>query len=450
MFIPIFRLLNSRKFAIYLLLIFLFILIFSTFLPNYYTLSEEKWNALEREKPVLFWLSSRFSTPFVVKNPVFSITSAFLFLSTLVCTVTRVRKWLSQRESEFRKEKAFSFSAEETSALSGDDLKSRCLTLLLQKKWEYSAEETPEKLLITAQKGIRLGFWGSVIFHAGLLLCFLAAPVTALTLFRGEFIITDGTTVPLREGFISYAGNKPSGLPPVNISAHNLKGVYEKGKYKVDFGGRMKITGAGFEKEYGFSVNKPVNFMGYQFTFHEFGFSPRVIISNKEGVIFDYSLNLRHPEEGDKFELQKGKRLFVLFFPDFIRQADKIGSKSMDTNNPVLLVKLFEGDRQVYKGLLRKGEKTLSEEYTIEFADIKNWGNFIVVKDLGIPVIIMGFLVGITGLFLRSISNERRLEIDFIPHQASTRFRISGYSRYYPAFLEKEVKQMSGMLKGEN
>jgi hypothetical protein len=108
----IWKLLNSRRFAVYLLLGLLLVLVASSLLPSPITVSEEKWAELERGRPVVFWLASYFATPYIVRSPLFVVPTVFLFFSTLVCTLTRVRNWARTRKSEFEKEQAFSFSVE--------------------------------------------------------------------------------------------------------------------------------------------------------------------------------------------------------------------------------------------------------------------------------------------------------------------------------------------------
>ena len=222
------RLLGSRKFAVYLLLAFLGMLFLSALLPSEISVTAEEWAELKRTKPFIYWLSSNISTIYIVKSPVFLAVSVFLFLSTFACTSTRVAGWLRTRRVDFEKDKAFSFSMERRSQEPALAVEERLLRILKAKRWNYSVSENSG---VVAQKGIGLGFMGSVIFHSGLLVCFLAAPVTALTVFRGELVLTEGMTVPLREGIEHYEGGEPSVLPDVSVMVKELKGVYEQGKY---------------------------------------------------------------------------------------------------------------------------------------------------------------------------------------------------------------------------
>lgn len=440
------KVLNSRRFALYILSAFLISLFVSALIPNNYTLSEKEWYALEQSRPTLFWIYSHFSTPFLVNNPFFQLLSFILFLSTLACTIDRVLKWYKFRVSEFEKEKAFSFSAADTSSLEPHVIRGMIERHLSGGRWALSVEKEGEAALISGQKGMS-GFWGSVVFHAGLVCCFLAGPVTVLTLFRGELVVTEGVSQPLRSGFVTHEGKDPSTLPDAQMQVRNLRGEYFEGQYKFDFGGTLSLLDRDGIHELPVAVNKPASFGGYQFSLHEYGDSPHLVLERDGQVTFDYFLNLRHPDEGDYFELGGGKRAFVMFFPDFFREGGKIGSRSKVRNNPVTLVKIYSGELEVFKGLFKAGEEGNWEGTRIRVPDCKHWVGFVVAREAGIHLVIIGFLFAVAGLLARFMSNESRLEFELSPLAQGTSFTVRGYSRYYPAFLEKEVKGIAEKLK---
>jgi cytochrome c biogenesis protein len=211
------KLLNSRKFGVYLLLVLVAVLMVSSFLPSPITLSDEEWSDLRERKPFVFWLSENFSTVYLVRNPLFLALSAFLFLSTLACTITRIKWWAKARKSEFEKEQAFSFSVEERSSGPVEAVKDNLLDILRGRRWEFSVSGEGGGFVVEGQKGIGMGFWGSVVFHIGLVVCFIGAPVSALDLFRGEFLITEGITMPLNHAFEGRFC-KPRGQGPLFAS----------------------------------------------------------------------------------------------------------------------------------------------------------------------------------------------------------------------------------------
>ena len=85
--------LTSRTLAIVLMLLMVAALAGSAFLPSQAFLTSEEWETLAVQKPTLFWLASRISTPELVKSPLFAVLALFLSLSTLSCTIRRMFNW---------------------------------------------------------------------------------------------------------------------------------------------------------------------------------------------------------------------------------------------------------------------------------------------------------------------------------------------------------------------
>lgn len=440
------QLLNSRTFAVWLLLAMSAALMLSTFLPSELYTPSDEWAALAQGNSLTYRLATRLATPYLVRQPLFVLVSLLLFLSTLSCTIQRLILW-RRNQSEFSVDKAFSFRVEGKTAVVAEAFRQETLDLLAAEGWERAREQDGKDVFLF-QRGVRLGFWGSIAFHVGLLLCFLAVPVSALTRFNGALILTEGMTAPLRETVEAPGGNDRGGLPLVAAEVRNLWGRYHEGRFKVDFGGDLRFSWGMVQRNLPFKVNQPVDFGGFQFSLQEFGFSPQLVVSRNGSPFFDYFLNLRHPEEGDYFPLDGStRRLFVLFFPDFIQDGRKIGSKSREPRNPRLLVKVMEGDRVLHQALLSMYEEAELGEYRIRAGELRNWVNLGVTREKGLGILIFGLCIGIGGLLVRFLCNERRLELEVASDEGGATFCLKGYSRYYPAFLEREVGELKERLQ---
>jgi cytochrome c biogenesis protein len=225
-----------------------------------------------------------------------------------------------------------------------------------------------------------------------------------------------------------------------------LRGEYFKGRYRQDFGGVMTVSTGTERQELAFAVNSPVSYRGYQFSLQEFGYAPRLVIEWPGREKFDSFLKVSVDEEKDSFDLGEGVRALVLFFPDFFREGDKIGTRSRTPVNPVTMVKLFREGTEVYKGLFRPGDEAAWEGNRIGVPEYKRWVNLAVTGEIGINLVIIGTLLVVAGLFARFVSNERRIEFELMPVPEGTRLKVRGYSRYYPAFLEKEVLDMASRI----
>lgn len=424
-----------------LLALLLFILIASSFVPNEFTMtSVSAWDKLKADSPMIYELSKYLSTMAVVKSKFFIALSGFLFLSTLTCTILRVRHWLRSREIEFEKDKAFSFSREvRVSGLMEDTRRTVHMTLA-QKGWQCTEQDG----IVSAQRGVSMGFWGSVMFHAGLMILFVAAPVTVFTIVDGFIYLTDGIPVPsLRENSSGYGASR---LPDVDITASELWGKYYEGFYKVDFGGRLKVG----SWESPVQVNQPAYYEGYQFTLEQYGYAPCLEMTKGDEHVLDSCINIMDPLVGQTVPFEgggKGITMFLMLFPDFYREGGVLRSRGVEAKNPMLLVKFSRDGKALHKGLLlQPGQDGEFEGLKVSFPELRNWAGFKIVKESGVIVVMLASLIGIPGLLIRFLSNERRLEFEFREAREGTDVVVSGYSRYYPAFLEKEVTEMAEMF----
>lgn len=440
------RVLISRKLATYLLTVMIVSMILSTFVPSEFTMTQEEAFNMKRDRPAMYWVSENLYTPGLVKSAPFIILSAFLFLSTLACTFNRISGWIRNRRAEFEKEHAFSFAKSVQTEKSTDEVRESIKKLFAGERWEYS--ETTGELggfIITAEKGGQSGFWGSIAFHLGLLLCFLAAPVTYYWGFNDQLRMMDGETVSFKEGLVDKHPASLGALPDFELTLTDLKGEYYKGLYKMDFSGRLKASNGLHQKEGALSVNNPFEFMGYTFEMGEFGFATKVVLSKKGRTILDQYLMQRG--EGSYFKLESEEiTLYTLFLPDFFKEGSKVGSKTREVKNPYILATISKDDKDIAKGLVKFGESGPVGDYQLRFDSVTNWGAFAVAKEPALPILWLSFCLGVPGLLIRFLSNQRRIEFEIVEKEGSEEVTIRGYSRYYPAFLEGEVGKMAESL----
>lgn len=424
------RILSSRGFALWLLLIVVFILTFSAFLPNEFTLTEEELFKLKTEKPALWKLSRYLSTPRIVTSTLFVVVAFFLALSTLLCTYKRLRRM----RRDFSKTKAFHWSI-----LDSGGSKDKIIKVLDSRGWEIGLQKTSGNItLIKADKG-RYGFWGSIIFHLSLIALFITAIISSITRFNGEIIAPENTVISTSDtsNYVFLIGGRPpdwnlfvsdisltvAGATPTQLMAdlHTVSGIYK------------------------IAVNKPVIVSGYQIAPSRYGVSPRFLIFKNGKTVFDSFVNLRSLFTEDYFEIkEEGLKIVVRFFPDFFREEKGFGTKGLEEKNPVFYIKLtMDGD---YAGsfFLKPGDIYKVKDYTIQVPEYSHWITLVISRDPGTFSFILSFTLAILGLFIRFMSNERILTVILYN---DGRFELRGWSRYYPAFLERELYNIRDEVK---
>lgn len=424
------RFLSSRGFAIWILVIVISILILSAFLPNEFTLSEEELLRIQTERPFLWKLSLHLSTPAIVTSPLFVAVSFFLALSTILCTYKRLRN----RHRDFSKTKAF-----HCRMVDSGGSRDKILKVLDSRGWRSFERSSGNITLIKADKG-RYGFWGSIIFHISLIALFITATISSVTRFNGEILVPEDTVISLSDklNYISLTGSRP---PDIDLSVTGIR-LSASGTVPTQL---MADFHAGSDS-YEIAVNKPVTLSGYQIAPSRYGVSPRFVISKEGKVLFDAFVNLRSLFIEDYFEIkEEGLRFVVRFFPDFFKDKKGFGTRGLEEKNPVFYIKPFKDGRPSPAFFLKPGDDYRLDNYVIKIPEYSHWITLVISRDPGTFSFIISFAFAILGLFIRFLSNERVLTVLLFGDGG---FELRGWSRYYPAFLEKEVNDIRDEIKG--
>lgn len=341
----------SRKVAITLLILMTALLVLSSQLPDINMLDEEVRLYYQKERPFAYNFSKAFGGHGIISSPWFYVLPAFIFMSTLICTIER---------------------------------------LIRRKKKD-------------------LGFWGSMIFHAGLLTIIIAAIITKLTLFEGEVLLTEGYPFPLgREGYLKISREPDSGIqfPEGTITMTKYKNIYQ-GDFAIDHEASITIDRGGIPWKTAIKVNQPLEIDGLQYTLNKYGFSPAFVVKDDKGnVLVDAFINLVVVQgKEDSFEVPgKNTMIYVRFHPDFEMTKEGPRSKSRIPNNPVVAVKVKRWGKESKFLHIKMGSSKNIMGYNISFPELKYWAHFLVKRDKGVPVFIVAFFLVVGGLSLRFLT----------------------------------------------
>lgn len=130
------------------------------------------------------------------------------------------------------------------------------------------------------------------------------------------------------------------------------------------------------------------------------------------------------------------------FFPDFVREGNKIGTRSVFLKNPVFWVTMGNVNK-----LLPLGGSADLGNYTIEFKEYRYWSYYKVSNDPGAAWVYLGFFTALAGLILRFWDNEKVFWFQQQPQDNGlVRVSIGGYSKYFPAIFEDQVAELKNLL----
>lgn len=279
------------------------------------------------------------------------------------------------------------------------------------------------------QNAVDLRFLGSVIFHIGMLVVIVSISLGTIMRFDAGVALPQGITVNmLNDKFVNINSMPLRGeIPFISMMLDWQKNQYKDGWFPTDYSAGLKIS---YMEENSFKtvhetvrVNSPIKKNGYEFLLARGSLSPLFVLKDKEGnILFKQFANVSNETSTeDKFEIpEKGLTVYARFFSDVFKEGGKYRTLSKNPDNPAFGLRITAKEdpfKDIWKGVLKVGEKAEFNGMTFEFADLKSVVIIQIVKDPTYYGILTGWLLIICGLILR-----------YLP-----------FRRYYKRYVESET-----------
>jgi cytochrome c biogenesis protein ResB len=450
----IWNILSSRNVAIILLFAVTFMLLFGSILPNPNFMSKEEVLKLQEERPVVYFLASRFNTKSVAKGYIFGFIGIFLIISTTACSLDRLFERRRLKKSSLKDLPVKEFDLVERLDNREEFLK-RLKRRLRVKRWYLREEITGGRHILLAEKGI-FGFWGSIFFHAILITLLLGLVIYYFRGYYATMLFTEGQTKIVKEENLDRVYRKPLlgfSLPELEIRLEHFYAVYWKEREPVDYTGKffMKDISKGKSWEQIIKINEPFRYGGVDFLMVLYGYSPNFIVYDKKGkVIYDsyVALNVVGGAEDSFDVLPEGLTVRTIFFPDFkIDERGYYSTASPLPRNPVFLLNIIDKNREsLFTGLISLGEEKEFDGYRIRFNDLRYWITLNLVKETGIGFFFWCGLLGIVALLVRFIDPDRKVFFVF----EANRLSVLSYTKHFEGILKEQTENMvkNILLKG--
>jgi cytochrome c biogenesis protein ResB len=268
------------------------------------------------------------------------------------------------------------------------------------------------------QRDIR--FWGSFVFHIGLLTVIAAAALGPITRFWATVVLPQGVMVNLENEQFAVVHSTPAlgRMPSIALSLDWHETRYAEGRFPVDYAVGLSIglmDGEGYRQtDETIRVNSPIKKDGYQFMLNSRRFAPLFVLRDREGdVVFNRFVEVSNVTfQEDAFDIpEAGLTVYTRFFPDMYKEGGKYGTRSREPRNPAFGIKVTGKEdpfRDVWRGVLKKGERAEFNGMTLELADLKPVVIIQVAKDptyygiyAGWALIVMGLLVRYSPVFVQ-------------------------------------------------
>ena len=267
------------------------------------------------------------------------------------------------------------------------------------------------------KRGYDYKFWGSIVFHIGMLVLIVAVFMGSFTRFGATVVLPLGMTVSLLDkDFVGMDSSSFVGeIPFVQLRLNSMKMRYEKGIHPVDYTADVSISIGGTNMNEVIRINRPVHHYGYQFMYYEGNNALLLILRDSSGKkLFSQYLRVSDNPVNEKITeiLPAGITLYTRFFADMFMDGEKYGSRSRELKNPAMGIKITtktDPFKNIWSGILKVGEKAEFEGYTFEFAELKPVITMKIVKDISYWGIFTGWLLFIIGLFIRYLSFWKKI-----------------------------------------
>ena len=245
---------------------------------------------------------------------------------------------------------------------------------------------------------VKLGF---VLLHLSIVGLLAGGFYSAATKLNGRVVLIEGQSFTEKHDSYLWLAEGPLRSERHQGFATKLKQVqirYEKQRYPVDIISEIEISSDKQKITDGIiRVNHPFTYNGISITYDGNGFSPRLLIQDKDTgatlVNSFVALKTFHNEQGTQyrdflplpfFE----HRAIITFFPSFIRDNGKIIKTSEEPNKPLVLVEMTDESGKVLASVeIPLGEKGAIGKYDFTFTDVRRWAALKIVDDPGYPIV---------------------------------------------------------------
>ena len=398
------------------------------------------------------WLD-RLSFFEVFSSPWFSAIYLLLFISLIGCVLPRsiehakaigakpplTPKYLDRLENFIEIKKIYLDQAEK---------------YLKKKGFRIRREENS----ISAEKGYARES-GNLLFHLSLVLILIGVGVGSLLGSRGDAILNVGDrfiNTPTSYDLLSFGKyQKEDSLIPFSITVKDFRAQYDSvTNAPIDYTLTVSTANpAGSKEEIKIiKVNKPLAYGNTKIYLQANGYSPIVIVKNKQGKVVFEGPTPFLPQDSNLSSIGAIKipdmQPQIGFVSSFLPTADRDPirggfSSYPEVLDPRLLFAIWKGDlgldsgvpQSVYRidttNMERIGLKALSLNETYDFGEgsitftgWNSWVNLQIVSDPGKHYALIGAILAIIGLLISLFTRQRRIWV-----KQGTKTQIAGLSK---------------------
>lgn len=463
------RFLRSREMALLLLMVILGTLVLGTLIPQSALTVPREYQAWKDAYPFWSRIAEALGLTQVYQSWWFLSLLSVLFLSLLVCTITRVGQIWKMDRVRHREERgvpmgvrmAFSHKAiplKDDGEEALDDAEEALSEAGYHVRWGEDGEQ------LFAEKG-RYGVWGSVVLHLGFMIVLLGGVYSGAGKMGGYFELAEGQVfTDQREGYIKVSegplfGGKYQGFQVRLDQLHT--DYWDNNKLRSMASALTLRSPQGEMKDTTIGVDRPLSYQGVNiYQIRRYGFAALFALKDAQGnVVASGYVNFPTPKErtlpsNNRFPIPKTSlRAEADFYPaPGTAPLEDTAWLEASSNQPWLYLFIRDEENQtLYQGPLAQGEAAPAGEYSLSFLKASRWAAFTVLDDPGIPVIYAGFILCILGAAITYLWIPKRVWVwvEASPEGQPLLCMGGRADKNQPAMME-EVRELAAQLGGQH
>lgn len=402
--------------------------------------------------PLRFWTSSLLAV------------LAALFLSLASCTAVQFRSAAARFASLSTSAASLALSCTTTLSWPASADLAQVLEQAAQLLRDFGYRPLPVPAPFTGLRAAKhtAGWWGSPVFHFGLLLLLLAAALISLTQTWGRTVLVEGETfTDRRVEYLVFRQGPWASFHPfrVKFRLDRVEATYRPDGQVEDFASAVTLLGQEGRAVAATSIAGGHPLRQGEVTVYRnvFGYAPvvRFAVQNSQErpaplpfgprptlVVLD---TLGLSGEGEKYtgsfvEPTSQKKVSFTFLPDYDSTAGRGMSKA--PKRPTLLVTVGQ-DALARQGVLPLGQSLTLAGLSMDFLGYRRWASFTVVSCRGVSLLWAGFLLSLTGAALLYLLNPRWVQLTLSPEG---QLCLQGGSRRAPQLLAEDLSRLAERL----
>jgi cytochrome c biogenesis protein ResB len=267
---------------------------------------------------------------------------------------------------------------------------------------------------------------------------------------------TEGQEIRLTEDNFEYIQRMPFSLtlPDFSFRFNKFSSEYVDEKNPTDYTADFDITDlkTGTKRKKIFKINDPFKYKGIDFLMIRQGYSPNFILYENDRPVFNAVIALEFDHNyRDSFDIkERGLRVVAQFFPDMARNEEgRVYTKTFRPNNPHFGLVIHQQGKQVFKGLIAKGEGGTFGPYRIVFNDLRHWITLNLVRETGIGFFFVCAMIGLGGIVVRMLDPEKRIVAHIQDSAEDQKVDFYCSAKHFDGMLKEHVVEIIRKLKLE-